>query len=268
MGIALRKGRYFTEQDGETGMRVAIVNERFAEQFFPKTDPIGKRVKWGRDLQSKMPWLTIVGVAADVKQWSLTTPPVPEVFSPWAQDPRQWSYVVVRTESADPTTVAPALRSELGALDRDQPMTDIRSMERILFESMTIPRLMAVLMTIFSTIAMIMAALGIYGVVSYSVAQRSHEFGIRMALGAGSTNVVRLVLKQALWMLGIGVVLGVPAAAAATVVLQSFLFGVGARDPLTFVAIPLLLGAIGVLASYIPARRATRVDPVVALRCE
>ena len=147
-------------------------------------------------------------------------------------------------------------------------MTDIRTMERIVGESMTLPRLMTVLMAIFSGIAMVMAALGIYGVVSYSVAQRTHEFGIRMALGAGSPSVIRLVLRQAMWMLGIGVGIGVPAAAAGTKVLQSFLYGVGARDPVTFIVIPLALAGIGFVASYIPARRATQVDPVVALRCE
>lgn len=268
MGISLRKGRQFTEQDAENGLRVAIVNERFAQQFFPHSDAVGKRLKWGRDLQSSAPWLTIVGVAADVKPWSLTVPPVPEVFSPLRQDPGQWSWIVLRTENADPTTVAPALRAELRALDRDQPLTDVRSMQRIIEESMTLPRLMSTLMGIFAAVALVMAALGIYGVISYSVAQRTHEFGIRMALGAGSPSVVRLVLRQAVWMLGIGVVVGVLAAAAMTKALQSFLYGVGARDPITFILIPLALAAIGVFASYIPARRATQVDPVVALRCE
>jgi putative ABC transport system permease protein len=268
MGIELRRGRHFTDQDTGNNLRVAIVNERFAQQFFPKADPIGRRMKWGRDLKSEAPWLTIVGVAADVKPWSLTVPPVPEVFSPFAQDPRQWGWIVIRSEGADPAALAPALRAEVRALDRDQPLTAVQTMERMVSESMTIPRLMAVLMAIFAGIAMVMAALGIYGVVSYSVAQRTHEFGIRMALGAGSPSVVKLVLRQAVWMLGLGLGIGVPAALAATSVLRSFLYGVGARDPLTFVLIPVALAAIGVVASYIPARRATRVDPVVALRCE
>jgi putative ABC transport system permease protein len=268
MGIPLRAGRYLTEQDAENSLRVAIINERFAQQFLPKGDPIGKRFQFGREPQAAAPWLTIVGVAADVKPYSLTAPPFPEVFLPVRQDPRPFSYIVIRTESSDPTTLAPALRAELRALDADQPVTELRSMQRIIEESMTIPRLMTVLMAIFAGIAWAMAALGIYGVISYSVAQRTHELGIRMALGAGSPSVIRLVLRQALWMLGIGVCIGVPAAAATTKMLQSYLYGVGARDPVTFVAIPLALAVVGVVASYIPARRATKVDPVVALRCE
>jgi putative ABC transport system permease protein len=268
MGIGLRKGRDLAEQDAENSLRVALINERFAQQFFAKGDPIGKRFKFGRNAQAEAPWLTVVGVAADVKPYSLTAPPVPEVFLPVRQDPRPWSWIVVRTDSADPTTLAPALRAEVRALDGDQPVSDLRSMERIIEESMTLPRIMAMLMAIFAGIAMAMAAMGIYGVISYSVAQRTHEFGIRMALGAGSPSVIRLVMRQALWMLGLGIGIGVPAAAVMTKALQAWLFGVGARDPLTFVAIPLALGAVGAVASYIPARRATRVDPVIALRCE
>ena len=268
MEIALRKGRDLTEQDAPKSLRVALVNERFAQQYFAKSDPIGKRFKFGRDAQSEAPWVTIVGVTANIKPMSLTAPPIPEVFLPSRQDPRPWAWVLVRTDTADPTTLAPALRAEVRALDRDQPVTDLRSMDRIVEESMTLPRLMAVLMTIFAAIAMAMAAMGIYGVISYSVAQRTHEFGIRMALGAGSPSVIRLVLRQALWMLGLGIGIGIPAAAVMTKALQAWLYGVGARDPLTFIAIPLLLAAIGAIASYIPARRATRVDPVIALRCE
>ena len=141
-------------------------------------------------------------------------------------------------------------------------------MDRVLHETMTLPRMMANLMAIFAAIALAMAALGIYGVVAYSVAQRTHEIGVRMALGVGTPDVVCLILRQALWMVGISLGIGVPGAAALMKVLQSILFGVGARDPLTFVLVPLALGAIGVAASYIPARRATQVDPVVALRWE
>jgi putative ABC transport system permease protein len=268
MGIVLRWGRSFTDQDAENSMRVAVINERFAQQFLPKGDPTGKRFKFGRNPQAPSPWLTIVGVVADVKPWSLTTPPVPEVFLPFRQEPRSFSFIVVRTDSPDPTTVGPALRAEARGLDPGQPVTEMRTMQRIIDESMTLPRLMTVLMTIFASIALAMAALGIYGVISYSVAQRTHELGIRMALGAGAPSVIRLVLKQALWMLAIGVGIGVPVAAATTRVLQTYLYGVGPRDPLTFVAIPLALAGVGALASYVPARRATRIDPVVALRCE
>jgi predicted permease len=268
MGIALRRGRYFTEQDAEGGQRVAIVNERFATQYFPKEDPIGKRVKWGRDTAAPAPWLTIVGVIGDVKPYSLTSIPISEIYAPLRQDPRAASWVVMRTESADPASVAPAFRAAARALDRDLPISELRTMDKILHETLTIPRMMTTLMTIFGAIALAMAALGIYGVVAYSVAQRTREIGIRMALGAGAPNVLRLVLRQALWVVGVGLGIGAPAAAAVTKVLQAYLYGVGARDPLTFIAMPLALGAIGLTASYIPARRAAQVDPVIALRWE
>jgi predicted permease len=268
MGIALRRGRYFTEQDSAGALPVAIVNERLAALLFPKADPIGKRFRWGRDANSKNPWMTIVGVIADTKAWNLALPATPEAYCPLPQAARAYSWILIRTETADPTSVAPAFRAAVRAIDRDLPVNNLQTMDRVLHETMTLPRMMAALMTIFGAIALAMAALGIYGVVAYSVAQRTHEIGVRMALGAGSENVLRLVLKQALWVVGVALAIGVPGAAAIMKVLESILYGVGARDPLTFVLVPLGLAAVGVFASYIPARRATRVDPVIALRWE
>jgi putative ABC transport system permease protein len=266
IGIPLRRGRYFTAQDDETALRVVIVNERLAQQFFPGEDPIGKRLKWGRNPQLPAPWMTIVGVSGDVKTWGLASPAVPEMYAPFRQEPRTFGTIVIRTAGADPAAIAPGLRAEVRALDRDQPVTGVRTMQRIVEESMTISRLMTVLMAIFATIAMGMAAMGIYGVISYSVAQRTREVGIRMALGADAGSVVGLVLKQALWTIGIGVAIGVPGAAVTTKLLQFLLYGVGARDPLTFAAGALLLAGVGAAASYLPARRATKVDPIIALR--
>ncbi len=268
MGMALRRGRYLTEQDDEKAPRVVIVNERIARQYFGGTDPIGKRVKWSREAQGGAPWMTVVGVAADVRPWGRASQPAPEMYAPFRQSPRPASWLVIRTKSAEPAGVAPALRAELRGLDRDQPLSSVETMEMRMSDSMTLPKMMTSLISIFATLSMLLAAMGIYGVVSYSVAQRRHEFGIRMALGAGPQSVVRLVLKRAVWMILIGVGIGVPGAAAMTKVLQSFLFGVGARDPLTFVLVPLALAAVALMASLIPARRATQVDPVVALRCE
>jgi putative ABC transport system permease protein len=266
IGIPLRRGRYFTAQDDEAAERVVIVNERLAQQFFPGEEPIGKRLKWARDPQLAAPWMTIVGVSGDVKTWGLASPAVPEMYAPYRQEPRDFGTMVIRTARADPVAIVPVMRAEVRALDRDQPVTGVRTMQRIVEESMTISRLMTVLMAIFATIAMGMAAMGIYGVISYSVAQRTQEVGIRMALGADSGSVVGLVLKQALWTIGIGVAIGVPGAAATTKVLEFLLYGVGARDPLTFIAGALLLVGVGAAASYLPARRATKVDPVIALR--
>ena len=245
-----------------------IVNERIANQYFGGLDPIGKRVKWSRGAQDDAPWMTVVGVAADVRPWGRASQAAPEMYAPFRQEPRPASWIVVRTKSSEPASVAPALRAELRALDRDQPLSSVATMEKRMSDAMTLPKMMTVLISIFAALSMLLAAMGIYGVVAYSVAQRRHEFGIRMALGAGPASVIRLVLKRAVWMILIGVGIGVPGAAAMTKVLQSFLFGVGARDPLTFVLVPLALAAVALLASLIPARRATRVDPVVALRCE
>jgi putative ABC transport system permease protein len=268
MGMTLRSGRYFTEQDDDKGQRVVIVNERIARQYFGAADPIGRRVKWSPAPNGDAPWMTIVGVASDVRPWGRASQPSPEMYAPFRQAPGPASWVVVRTKNSDAASVTPALRAELKSLDRAQPLSSVMTMDERMNESMTLPKMMTVLISIFATLSLLLAAMGIYGVVSYSVAQRSHEFGIRMALGAGPGGVIGLVLKRAGWMVLLGVGIGIPCAAAITKVLQSFLFGVGARDPLTFVFVPLALASVALLASWIPARRATRVDPVVALRCE
>ncbi len=268
IGIPLQRGRYFSEQDDAGAQRVAIVNERVAQQFFANQDPIGKRVKWTRDPSANAPWMTIVGVAGNVKPFGLASQPVLEMYAPSRQEPSAAMFILVRTVAADPAGLAAPLRAELRNLDRDQPMTGVQSMQQIVEDTMVVSKYMTLLTTIFAGIALLMASMGIYGVISYTVAQRTHELGIRMALGAGSANVVRLVLTQALWVVGIGIGIGVPGAAAVTRVLQSYLYGVGPRDPATFVLIPAVLAGVALVASYVPARRATQVDPVIALRYE
>ncbi|SPF48445.1 conserved membrane hypothetical protein [Candidatus Sulfopaludibacter sp. SbA4] len=275
IGIPLVRGRYFTEQDDAGAQRVVIINERMAQQFFANQDPIGKRVKWNRDPASSAPWLTIVGVAGNivgvagnVKPYGLASQPVLEMFAPANQEPSAFMFILVRTAAADAASMAAPLRAELRNLDRDQPMNGVQSMQQIVEDTMIVSKYMTILTAIFAGIALMMAAMGIYGVISYTVAQRTRELGIRMALGAGSANVVRLVLTQALWVVGIGIGIGVPGAAAVTRVLQSYLYGVGPRDPATFVLIPAVLAGVALVASYVPARRATRVDPMIALRYE
>jgi putative ABC transport system permease protein len=267
LGIPLRRGRGFSEQDSATALRVIVVNDRLVQQFFPDADPIGKRLKFG-NAASNTPWMTIVGVVGNTRGGNATSPPQPEIYSPFPQSPGAGGWLAVRVRSGEATALAPALRAELRNLDRDLPLTQVRTMQALMENALTLPKLMMVLTTIFAGIALWMAAMGIYGVVSYSVAQRTRELGIRMALGANRANVIRIVLTQVIWMVLLGLAIGVPAAAATTRMLQVFLYGVGARDPLTFVAVPAALAAVALLASYIPALRATRVDPVVALRCE
>jgi putative ABC transport system permease protein len=243
LGIPLIRGRAFNMLDNAAGQPVAIVNQRMARTFFPHEDPIGKRIKWSRDPNSPAPWMTIVGISGDVKAWRLNAQPLPEMFTPLSQQPQAFLFLAVRTWPADPSPVAGAVRAALRQVDRDQPITDVRSMRSTVSESLTDVKYVSRLTALFAAIAMLLAAMGIYGVISYSVARRTHEFGVRMVLGAGTAEVARLVLRQAL-------------------------YGVGEHDPLTFTLVPLALGAIALLAGYIPARRATRVDPAVALRCE
>jgi ABC-type antimicrobial peptide transport system permease subunit len=190
------------------------------------------------------------------------------MFAPFAQQPQPFAMLAIRTWSLDPTPVAGAVRAALREVDRDQPMTNVRSMQSVVSESLTEAKYVSGLTALFACIAMLLAVMGIYGVISYSVARRTHELGIRMVLGAGTQDVVRLVLRQAMIVVGIGLAIGVAGALAVSRLLSSWLYGVSARDPLTFIAIPLALAVVALVASYIPARRATRVDPVVALRCE
>jgi putative ABC transport system permease protein len=245
-----------------------IVNEKLARQFFPNEDPIGKRIKWSRDKQSTSPWMTVVGIAADVKRWPNDPRIRAEMYAPLRQEPRPYLFLAMRTVSPDPTGVNAALRAEVRKLDSDQPITNIRTMKDLIDFAMAISETTTSLIAIFAGIALLMAAMGIYGVIAYSVAQRTHELGIRAALGAGSGNVIGLVLRQALWLIGIGIAIGMPAAAAVTKFLGTFLYDVNARDPLTFVFTTLVLAVVAVVASYLPAHRAAKLDPVTALRCE
>jgi putative ABC transport system permease protein len=267
MGIAILRGRAFSDQDTATSERVAIINDRMARVYFPNEDTLGKRIKWSRDPASNAPWLTIVGISGDVQGRFLGAPPSPEMLAPLAQQPPAFATLAVRTWSADPTGAATGLREALRAIDRDQPITNVRSIQSVVNDSMTEAKYVSGLTALFAAIAMALAVMGIYGVISYSVARRTHELGIRMVLGAGQRDVVRLVLRQALLVVGIGLAIGVAGALAVSRLLSMWLYGVSPRDPLTFIAVPVGLAAVALLASYIPARRATRVDPVVALRC-
>src|SRR5271157_3560755 len=253
---------------GFTATSFAVVRLEDLNEVATNEDPIGKRIKWSRDPNSKAPWMTIVGISGDVKAWRLNAQPLPEMFTPLSQQPQAFLFLAIRTWSADPTPVAGAVRAALRQLDRDQPITEVRSMRSTVSESLTDVKYVSRLTALFAAIAMLMAAMGIYGVIGYSVARRTHEFGVRMVLGAGAADVVRLVLRQALYVVAIGLVIGMAGALVVSRLLASWLYGVGEHDPLTFTLVPLALGAIALLASYIPARRATRVDPAVALRCE
>jgi putative ABC transport system permease protein len=266
MGIQLLKGRAFTPQDARDRPKVAIVNETFVKRYFPNEDPVGKRFTFG-DARPNAQWITIVGVVRDTKRQGLDQPIRIESWLPLAQEPSGSMEVVLRTRG-DPLALSTAVREAVWSLDRDLPIPSIQSMEQILSARVAPRRLNMLLLGMFALVALILAAVGIYGVMSYAVTQRTHEIGIRMALGAQSGDVIGLVLKQGMMLTLAGVVIGLAATFALTRLMASLLFDVSATDPITFVAIAILLTGVALVACWIPARRATKVDPMVALRYE
>jgi putative ABC transport system permease protein len=270
MNIQLTQGRALDERDRADTPNVAVISETMARKSWPGEDPVGKRFTPG-ELTSTNPddWITVVGVVRDVRQIELGAEPKAQMYVPYAQG---WSsfaprYLVVST-STEPMSLAAAVRGAVWSIDRDQPVSDVRTMEEVLSASLARQRFSTLLLGLFAAVALLLAAVGIYGVMSYSVAQRTHEIGVRMALGAQRGDVLRLAVGQGLKLILCGVGVGLAAAFALTRVMESLLFGVSATDPATFAAISLVLVGAGLLASYIPARRATKVDPMIALRYE
>jgi len=261
MGIPLRAGRFFTEQDNNATAAVAIINETLARQIWPNENPIGKHIG-GPDN-----WWTIVGVVGAARHLRLDLPAGPETYRPQAQEMSREMFLVLRT-SGEGTRLAPAVRQQIWSIDKDQPVEDVRMMEERIAGYAAARRFYTLLLGIFAALAVALAGVGIYGVISYSVSQRHHEIGVRMALGADRTDILNLVVGQGFKLTLIGVVVGVADALALRRFLSGLLYGVKASDPLTFVLVSLILTAIALLASYIPARRATKVDPMVALRHE
>jgi putative ABC transport system permease protein len=266
MGIPLLRGREFDNRDVEGATPVVIINDTFARRFFAGEDPIGKRFVYGSP-DPKNPWITIVGVVGDMRRTGFDRPVRPETFLPEAQNPDNALTIVART-ATDPAGLAGALRNEVWSIDKDQSVYDIKTMHQTLSEMMSQRRFNMLLLGLFASVALTLAAVGIYGVISYSVTQRSHEIGIRIALGAQSSDVLKMVVGQGMLLAGIGVSIGLIAAFALTQLMSSLLFGVRAADPVTFALISLLLIGVALVACLVPARRATRVDPMVALRYE
>ena len=267
--IPLIAGREFTEQDAAGSLPVAVINQTMARGFWPPEDhidPIGKRIMPGAPHPGAA-WLTIVGVVGDVKSAALDVASIPQMYRPLGQHPNRTMTLVIRT-SADPMSVIAEVRRQLSALDKDRPLYHVAAMKQIVSDSVAPRRFDLLLLAAFAALALVLAAVGIYGVMSYSVSQRTHEIGVRLALGARSGDVLRLVARQGLTLAVIGVAIGVAASLALTRVVAGLLFSVRATDPITFVGVSLLLGCVALVASFVPARRATRVDPMVALRDE
>lgn len=270
MGIPLREGRYFSQTDNAQSVPVAIINETMARQYWPNQPVLGKRFKVG-DPDENVPWMMIIGVAADLRQMGVNEPVKAEMYLPQSQITAQpWFTprdLVIRT-SGDPKSLVAAVRGEIRAVDRDLPVSNIATMSELLGEETAQQRLGMILLGSFASVALLLAALGIYGVLAYFVVQHTPEIGVRMALGAQRRDVLGLVLKRGMTLAAAGIGAGLIAAFALTQLIQSLLYGIKASDPLTFAAIAFLLAIVALLACYIPARRATKVDPMVALRCE
>ena len=266
IGIRLQHGREVTAQDDEHAPLVLLVSESLAARFWPGEDPVGKRIKLPFNPGRKdEPWRTVVGVVGDVKQYGLDKPSASAVYLPHAQYPVSFMTLVART-SVDPVQMIGTVRQTVQQLDPDQVPMQIATMQDVMLGSVQTQRFSMFVLAAFATLALALAAVGIYGVMSYLVAQRTHEIGIRIALGAGMRNILQLILGNALWLAGTGILLGAAGAFALTRLMKSLLFGVAPTDLLTFVVVSVALGFVALVASYLPARKATKVDPLVALR--
>jgi putative ABC transport system permease protein len=267
MGIRLQTGRAFTESDGSGAPRVLIINEAFVRTFFPDKDPIGKRLFFNRGSDGGYAWREIVGVVKDVKHSALDSDPKPEMYFPFSQFP-SWNMTLVARTSGDPMSLVAAARRQVLAVDPNQAISNVSTMEQLMDNSVSQRRFNMLLLSIFAAISLVLAAVGIYSVLAYSVAQRTQEIGVRMALGARAANVLKLIIGQGMVLVLIGAALGLAAAFALTRVLTGLLYGVSPTDPATFAIIALLLLGVALVACYLPARRATKVDPIIALRFE
>jgi putative ABC transport system permease protein len=266
MNIRLLQGRLLTPSDGPEAQPVILVNETFARRFWPGGDAIGQRVKQGWP-EDKTPWREIVGVVADVKTAGLDQPTALQVYIPMAQAPSTGIALVART-AADPERLGSAIEAAVHAVDPALPVYDIRTMDEVMGASVGQQRLATMFLLGFAMLALLMAAIGVFGVTAYTVSQRTHELGVRMALGAGRGRLLQLVMRQELSACGAGILVGVLGALALSSLLRSLLYGVAPRDPVTLIAVSLLLFTITALAAYLPARRATRIDPALTLRGE
>jgi putative ABC transport system permease protein len=267
LGIPLIRGRLFNDADIQKSTRVVIVNKTLADRYFHDQDPIGRRLKWGPP-ESKNYWMTIIGVVGDVKQFDLEKDVVPQTYESYLQyDSFSDLRIVLRGKSSAQNLIT-ALQTIVHALDAQLPITRVRTMEQVMSQSIAPRRFYLIIVVVFAASAIVLAAVGLYGVVAYAVEQRTREIGIRMSLGAARYDVLKLLLRWALSMVALGVITGIVGSVAITRVLSGFLFGIKPTDPVTFLAVPSLLAIVALLASYIPARRATKVDPIIALRDE
>ena len=266
MGIPILKGRDFDETDTRDAPKVTIIDERLAREYWPNDDPLGKRIRFGPP-EDNEPWHTIVGVVGEVRHERLDAATEKSVYLPHPQIPIGSMSLAIRTDGR-PANLIAAVRSQVRELDPDQPVTRVMPMTEVVSRSVWQLRLYAALFGVFAAVALILATVGIYGVMSYAVTQRTREIGLRMALGARRQDVLKLVVGQGIILASIGVGAGLAAAVALTRLMSSLLFGITATDPITFAAVSVLLTGVALGACLVPARRAMKVDPMEALRYE
>jgi putative ABC transport system permease protein len=267
MAIPLRQGRTISDYDSDQSAKVALINQRMADQLWPNQDPVGRRIKFPSNERNPQPWRTIVGVVSDVAQYSLDKNPPMQIYIPHSQFPTSFDNIVVKTEG-DPYSVLGAVRREILAIDKDQAVYNVVTLAELHSDSISLRRFLMLLLVVFAGLTLILAAVGIYGVMSYAVTQRTQEIGIRIALGARPTDVLKLVVKGGIVLAVSGVGIGVVIALGLTRLMEAVLFGVKPTDALTFALGSLALVAVAALACYFPARRATKVNPITAMRDE
>jgi putative ABC transport system permease protein len=265
MNIGLRDGRFLADSDGDKTQPVAVISSSLARRYFPDENPLGKKVRVGDDVSN--PWMTVVGTVDDVHYNWLQKEDIPTLYRPYRQNPPHYTTVVLRTDG-EPKAFVSAVRAKFAGIDGELPIYEVKSLDVVIHESIVGIAYVAAMMAAIGVIALVLASVGVYGVMSYSVSERTHEMGIRMAMGATGAAIHRLVIGNGMLLTGIGIAIGLPLAFVMARGLSSLLFGVDASDPFAFVGLPLILASVAALASYLPARRAVRVDPLTALRYE
>jgi putative ABC transport system permease protein len=266
LNIGLRDGRELSDSDGAATLPVADISRSLAGRYFPGENPIGKKIKIGK-ADADSPWMTIVGIVDDVHYSWINKEELPTIYRIYSQAPAFYTSLLLRTEG-DPMSFVSAVRSEVAAVDPNLPLFDVKSFDKVIMDSIVGIAYVAAMMAILGLIALVLASVGIYGVMSYSVGERTHEIGVRMAMGATGKDVQRLILGNGLFLTMLGMAIGLPLALGLAYGLSSLLFGVKVADPVAFVGLPLLLAAVATVACYLPARRAVRLDPITALRYE
>jgi putative ABC transport system permease protein len=267
MGIPIVRGRDFTDQDKADSKDLVVISEKTAQHFWPGQDPIGKRLKPGSST-SKSEWREVIGIVKDVRQNDLIAPPKMQMYFTYRQLKDIAANALVVRTTIEPMILAGSVRNAIWSVDKDQTVADIDTMDHIVATAVARQRFSMVLLGVFAALALLLASVGIYGVMSYSVAQRTREIGIRMALGARRADVLQMTVRQGLKLVGAGMILGLGAAFLLTRVMATLLYGISATDPMTFIGISVVLLAVAILASYVPALRATKVDPITALRAQ